>query len=189
MPQVVVGLGNHGGEYARTRHNAGWMVLEQLEKLGHFSAQRKAGHSKVQTGEIEGFDLELVRPQTLMNDSGKAAAEIVRRSGVDPRDLIVVHDDIDLPLGRIRVRRGGSAGGQRGVQSLIALLGTPEFTRVKVGVGRPENVDAIDYVLAPFTPEERELLSGVLKRAAEAVVSLVRNGLGPTMTEFNGPQL
>jgi PTH1 family peptidyl-tRNA hydrolase len=189
MPQVVIGLGNPGGEYARTRHNTGWMVLDQLEKLGHFTAQRKVGHSKVQTGDIEGFDLELVRPQTLMNDSGKAAAEIVRRTGVDPSDLIVVHDDIDLPLGQMRVRARGSAGGQRGVQSLIALLGTPNFTRIKVGVGRPENVDAIDYVLAPFTPQERELLPEVLKRAAAAVVSLVRNGLEPTMTEFNGRQL
>jgi PTH1 family peptidyl-tRNA hydrolase len=165
------------------------MVLDQLEKMGHFWRPRRQGPSTIQAGDIEGFDLELVRPQTMMNDSGKAASEIVRRTGADPRDLIVVHDDIDLPFGRIRVRRGGSAGGQRGVQSLIALLGTPDFTRVKVGVGRPQGVDAIDYVLAPFTPEDRELLPDVLKRAAEAVVSLVRNGLEPTMTAFNSRQL
>jgi len=188
MPQVVIGLGNPGGEYARTRHNTGWMVLDQLDKLGHFKRERKVGHSRVQSGDIEGFDLELVRPHTYMNDSGKAAAEIVRREGVDPRELIVVHDDIDMPLGQVRVRARGSAGGQRGVQSLIALLGTPNFTRVKVGVGRPESVDAIDYVLSPFTPEERELLPDILKRAAAAVVSLVRNGLEPTMTEFNSRQ-
>jgi peptidyl-tRNA hydrolase, PTH1 family len=189
MPQIVIGLGNPGGEYARTRHNTGWMVLDRLEKLGHFSRERKDGHSKVQTGDIEGFELELVRPQTYMNDSGKAGAEIIRRRGVDPRELIVVHDDIDLPLGRIRVRQGGSAGGQRGVQSLIALLGTPDFTRVRIGVGKPVQEDAIDYVLARFTPEEREALPDVLERAALAVVSLVRNGLEPTMTEFNSRQL
>jgi peptidyl-tRNA hydrolase, PTH1 family len=185
MPQVVVGLGNPGGEYARTRHNAGWMCLDELEKRGRFSKPRKDGQAKVQTGDIEGFDLVLVRPQTYMNNSGKAASRITDELGVDPRDVIVVHDDIDLPLGRIRVRRGGSAGGQKGVQSLISSWRTPDFTRVKIGVGRPAGDEVVDYVLDPFTPQERQVLGEVLGRAASAVVSLIRNGLEPTMTEFN----
>jgi PTH1 family peptidyl-tRNA hydrolase len=185
MPQVVVGLGNPGGEYARTRHNAGWMGLDELEKLGRFSKPRKDGQAKIQTGDIEGFDLVLVRPQTYMNTSGKVGAQITSSLGVDPRDVIVVHDDIDLRLGRLQVRRGGSSAGQKGVQSLIDSWRTPDFTRIRIGVGKPDGDDVVDYVLDTFSPDERKVLDPVLKRAAAAVVSLVRNGLEPTMAEFN----
>ena len=188
MPQLVIGLGNPGGEYARTRHNAGWMGLEELEKRGRFSRERKDGPALVRTGDIEGFDVVTARPSTFMNLSGKAGNHLIAEFGSDPRDVIVMHDDIDLPLGRIRVRRGGSAAGQKGVKSLMDAWRTPEFIRVRIGVGRPDDKgDVVDYVLDKFRPDEREALAVVLPWAAAAVVSVIRVGLEATMTEFNRP--
>lgn len=188
MPQIVIGLGNPGGEYARTRHNAGWMGLEELEKRGKFARERKDGPLTMRTGEIEGFDVVTARPTTFMNLSGKAGVSLTNKFGAEPRDVIVLHDDIDLPLGRIRVRRGGSAAGQKGVKSLMDSWRTPEFIRVRIGVGRPdEKGDVIDYVLDKFTPDERDIMAKVLPRSADAVISLIRHGLEPTMTEFNRP--
>ena len=188
MASLIIGLGNPGGEYARTRHNCGWMVLDELERRGSFARARREGPSKLRAGSLGGFDVVLARPTTYMNLSGRAGVHLARVLGVAPPDVVVVHDDVDLPFGRLRVRRGGSAGGNRGVRSLIESWRTPDFIRVRVGIGRPaEGEDTVDHVLDPFTPSEREALPAILGRAADAVTAIVRDGLDRAMTEYNRP--
>jgi PTH1 family peptidyl-tRNA hydrolase len=183
---LVLGLGNPGGEYRGTRHNVGWMALDELEERGRFGRQRREGPAKVREGAIDGYDMVTARPQTYMNVSGRAAVHLLRKYGVPPEDLIVVHDDVDLPLGRIRLKRGGGAAGQKGVLSIADALRTQDFMRVRIGVSRPlERDQMVDYVLDRFTPEERERLGVVIPRAADAVVALVRNGLDSAMSEYN----
>jgi len=188
MATLIIGLGNPGGEYARTRHNCGWMVLDELEGRGRFARARREGPSKLRAGSLDGFDVVLARPTTYMNLSGRAGVHLVRVLGVALPDVVVVHDDVDLPFGRLRLRRGGSAGGNRGVRSLIESLQTPDFIRVRVGIGRPaEGEDTVDHVLDPFTAAERQALPAVLGRAADAALGVVRDGLERTMTEYNRP--
>ncbi len=184
MPTLIIGLGNRGGEYARTRHNVGWMCLDELERRGRFSRERREGPSRVREGSVEGFDVITARPQTYMNLSGRAALALTERYGVAPHDAIVVHDEADFPLGKIQVRRRGSAAGHKGVQSLIDTWRTDEFVRVRVGVGRSDG-DLVEHVLDTFTPEERKVLPGVIERAASAVVAVMRDGLDAAMTAYN----
>jgi PTH1 family peptidyl-tRNA hydrolase len=185
---LVIGLGNPGGDYSRTRHNAGWMVLDELERRGRFGRPRREGPAKLREGAVEGCELILARPTTYMNLSGRAGAHLVRVLGVAVSEVVVVHDDVDLPFGRLRVRRGGSAGGHRGVASLIESLRAPDFVRVRVGVGRPVGGDdTVDHVLSTFTDEERAALPAVIRRAADATMSIVRDGLDTAMNEFNRP--
>jgi peptidyl-tRNA hydrolase, PTH1 family len=140
----------------------------------------------VREGALDGYDMVTARPQTYMNVSGRAAVHLLRRYGVPPEDLIVVHDDVDLPLGRIRLKRGGGAAGQKGVLSIADALRTQEFMRVRIGVSRPlERDQMVDYVLDRFTPDERERLATVIPRAADAVMTLVRSGLDNAMSEYN----
>ncbi|MGO8687458.1 MAG: aminoacyl-tRNA hydrolase [Candidatus Dormibacteria bacterium] len=188
MPSLILGLGNPGGEYAATRHNSGWMVLDELERRGRFGRARREGPARVQSGSVDGFDLLLARPTTFMNLSGRAGVHLVRALGVPVPEVVVVHDDVDVAFGRLRLRRGGSAGGHRGVLSLIESWQTPDFVRVRVGVGRPpDGDDAVDYVLARFTGAEREALPAILGRAADAILAIVRDGLERAMTEYNRP--
>jgi peptidyl-tRNA hydrolase, PTH1 family len=183
---LILGLGNPGGEYRGTRHNVGWLALDELESRGRFGRQRREGPAKVREGTIDGYDVVTARPQTYMNVSGRAAVHLLRKYGVPPEDLIVVHDDVDLPLGRIRLKRGGGAAGQKGVLSIADALRTQEFMRVRIGVSRPlERDQMVDYVLDRFTPDERERLAVVIPRAADAVSALVRNGLETAMNEYN----
>jgi peptidyl-tRNA hydrolase, PTH1 family len=186
MATLVIGLGNPGGEYARTRHNVGWLCLDELESRGRFGRQRREGPAKVREGSLDGYDVVTARPQTYMNVSGRAAVHLLNKFGLPPEDLIVVHDDVDLPLGRLRLKRGGGAAGQKGVLSIADSLRTQEFLRVRIGVSRPvERDQMVDYVLDRFTAVERERLAAVLPRAADAVTALIRDGLDSAMTEYN----
>lgn len=186
MATLVIGLGNPGGEYASTRHNAGWACLDVLERRGRFARERREGPARVRDGAIEGFDVVLARPQTFMNESGRAGHHLTQRLGIAPRDVVVVHDDLDLPFGRLRVRRDGGAGGQKGVLSLADSWRTQDFLRVRIGIGRPpEGDDAIDHVLGRWTPAERVRLPAVLERASDAVVALIQRGLDAAMAEYN----
>jgi PTH1 family peptidyl-tRNA hydrolase len=185
MAQLIIGLGNVGGEYARTRHNVGWMCLEELERRGRFSRQRREGAARVRTGVLEGFEVITARPQTYMNMSGRAGAHLTSRYGVAPQDAIVVHDEADFPLGKIQVKRSGSSAGHKGVQSLIDAWRTDQFVRVRIGVGKPEGGDLVEHVLDAFSRDERERLTAVVERAADAVVSVMRDGAEAAMTTYN----
>ncbi len=186
MAQLVIGLGNPGGEYAHTRHNVGWRCLDELERRGRFGKQRREGQSRVSEGSVEGFDLVLARPQTFMNLSGRAGAQLVRKHGVAPGDVIVVHDEVDLKLGRVQLKWGGGHAGNRGVLSLIQSWQTADFLRVRIGIGRPPDwVDTADHVLDGFLPEERPVIDDAVSRAADAVMLVVGLGREEAMTRVN----
>jgi len=173
VPQLVVGLGNPGRDYAESRHNTGFWVVEGLTR--RFGARWKR-HRLSQTARIEreGFSLILAKPTTYMNLSGGAVAQLLKAFALDPSQLIVVHDDIDLPVGKVRVRRKGGHGGHHGVQSVIEALGSQDFRRVKIGIGRPATKDAVtDYVLNALSAEERSALEDAVERAAETVLALI----------------
>ncbi|HVC04982.1 MAG TPA: aminoacyl-tRNA hydrolase [Candidatus Acidoferrales bacterium] len=186
MPQLIIGLGNPGGEYARTRHNVGWMCLDELERRGKFGRERREGSARVREGTIDGYDVVTARPQTFMNLSGKAAALLTSKLGSAPRDTIVVHDEADFPLGRVKIKLGGSAAGHRGVQSLIDSWRTDAFPRIRIGVGRDgDSNDLIEHVLDPFTPDERPQVEAALTRAANMAVAITRDGLEAAMNTWN----
>jgi PTH1 family peptidyl-tRNA hydrolase len=183
---VIAGLGNPGAQYAQTRHNLGYEVLDLLAKrLGSSFRVRVRGHqATAQAGEHR---VVLIKPTTFMNLSGQAVAPLLRRNGLPPSNLLVIHDDLDLPAGRVRVRRGGSAGGHRGVQSIIEALGTPEFSRLKIGIGRPPTgVDPVDFVLMRPQPNERAQLGAGIDLAVQACEVWLIDGIAAAMNAVNG---
>lgn len=186
MPQLIIGLGNPGGEYARTRHNVGWMCLDELERRGKFGRERREGAARVRQGTIDGYEVLTARPQTFMNMSGKAAAQLTGKFGSAPRDAIVLHDEADFPLGRVKIKLGGSAAGHRGVQSLIDSWRTDAFPRIRIGVGRDgDSNDLIEHVLDPFLPDERPQVDAALERAANMAVAIMREGIEAAMNIWN----
>jgi PTH1 family peptidyl-tRNA hydrolase len=183
--RVVLGLGNPGSSYAATRHNVGFWVLDRLAERHGLRFGKKEYRSQVARGELEGERVVMLKPQTYMNASGEAAQRIRRDLGLEPTAFVAVYDDLDLPLGRVRVRRDGTAGGHRGVQSLIDCLGSQDFARVRVGIGRAG--DAVDYVLDRPTEAEATVLREAVERAADAVETVLRDGVAAAMNRFNGP--
>lgn len=183
--KVVLGLGNPGPRYAQTRHNAGFRVVEGIAGTsGEWKKNR--GLTSICTVEIEGIMVMLVRPLTYMNLSGKAVEPLLRRLHLLPQDLLVIHDDMDLPSGRIRLRPGGGSGGHKGVQSVIDCLQSRDFARLRIGVGRPpEGMDPVDYVLKPFSWEERPLFEGVWKLAEDAACCWAADGIQTAMNQYN----
>ncbi|MBI4285484.1 MAG: aminoacyl-tRNA hydrolase [Chloroflexi bacterium] len=187
--KLIVGLGNPGKEYAGDRHNVGFMCLSHFARVHNIPFDRKQASARIGTGIVAGNEVMLARPQTYMNASGESVSRLVKKYHIDSSDLIIIHDDLDLPLGKIRIRPGGSAGGHKGVASIIAALGNPDFIRVRVGIGRPatteSETDVISYVLSDFTPEEKQLLSDIIPRVAEAILSLLTEGLTQAMNKYN----
>jgi len=185
--KLVVGLGNPGAEYANTRHNAGFAVIEKLLAAlpaGRF-AESHTAESRVFSGRFRSRTLTLQMPLTFMNLSGKAVAPLARRLGILPEEILVVSDDLDLPLGKLRLRCGGSDGGHNGLKSIIEELGSGTFLRVRVGIGRPEPGKTVDYVLSGFEGEELKLFEASLDGAAQAVKTVLSSGLGRAMNQFN----
>lgn len=178
---TIIGLGNPGDKYANTRHNVGFMVLEKMAKS---SKSWKSGPNYLYYDmNISGDRVRLVKPTTYMNLSG----EVFKYLPHD--DIIVVYDDLDLPLGRIRIRKDGSAGGHNGIKSIIAHIGQ-NFPRIRVGIGpKPQNVDSADYVLSDFTPEEFEKLEKVIRVTIEAIESIIFHGIDKAMNKYNAIQI
>lgn len=171
---IIVGLGNPGRRYHGTRHNLGFDVVDVLAGRYAIAVQQRESRSLCGKGRIGKHAVLLVKPQTLMNRSGLGVAPLVRRYLGREERLVVIHDDIDLPLGRIRVKHRGGDAGHRGVRSIIGCLETREFTRIRLGIGRPSNhEDIIDYVLASFTAEEMEARDAMISQAADCVESLL----------------
>lgn len=185
--KVIVGLGNPGREYEATRHNLGFMLIDNLFDRGDGRRYRQEANAKVCEVKIAGKRVLLVKPQTFMNSSGSAVAPLLDHyGGGDPRNLIVAGDDVALPFGMIRVRLRGSAGGQKGLASIIDALGTGDFVRVRMGV-KPEHPvgDLVAFVLSPIPKRDREALGEMLERAADAVEAVIQHGGERAMALFN----
>ena len=182
---LVAGLGNPGREYAETRHNVGFMVADELAGR-HGGSWRGKFSGELSEVRADGIRLALLKPQTYMNESGRSVGAAARFFKVDPEALIVVHDDVDLASGRVQVRLGGGLAGHNGLRSVAQQLGTSEFGRVRIGVGRPERGDqrpVADFVLSPFPPEVD--VEALVARAADAVESVAREGLDEAQNRFN----
>jgi PTH1 family peptidyl-tRNA hydrolase len=182
---LVVGLGNPGHEYATTRHNVGFMVADELARR-HGGSWRSKFSGEVADVRVDGARVALLKPQTYMNESGRSVAAAAKFYKVDPDALLAVHDEVDLDLGRMQARLGGGLAGHNGLRSLASALRTPEFLRLRIGVGRPERGDprpVSDWVLSPFEPEAD--VATLVERAADAVETLVRDGLEEAQQRFN----
>lgn len=182
---VVVGLGNPGSQYSQTRHNIGFVALDFLGT--RFNATFRGKFlSELGQAEISAAKCILVKPQTYMNLSGRAVREVLAWHKLGPENLIVIYDDMDLQLGKIRLRPKGGAGGHNGIKSLIAELGTDNFARIKIGIGRPpENWDPANYVLSNFGSEEKEAVAGVLSKVEKSVETIISEGMTAAMNKLN----
>lgn len=183
MIRLVVGLGNPGADYAATRHNAGFLVVDELALLLHADVRRRECGALTGEAEPDGKRIILAKPQTYMNQSGEAVRRLLQKYGVAPGECLVVYDDMDLPLGRLRLRPAGGAGGHRGMLSIIAALGTEEFPRLRVGIGRGR--DAVEHALGRFTPAEMPVAREVIGAAARAVLLAVTEGIERAMNTYN----
>jgi PTH1 family peptidyl-tRNA hydrolase len=192
--KLIAGLGNPGFLYARNRHNVGFMCVSYLAKTQGIRFDKKQGQARTGTGHIDGQRVVLARPQTYMNASGESILALLRKLNISPADLIVIHDDLDLPTGKIRLRLGGGSGGHKGIDSIVARLGSRDFYRVRVGIGRPDIGEDIDtareeaiiaYVLADFSPEEKKAIDKVLPEVNQAIVCLLTEGLAAAMNKYN----
>ena len=182
---LVAGLGNPGREYERTRHNLGWLVLDELARRHHGSWRSKFSGSLAEVRR-DGLRLALLKPETYMNESGRSVGAAARFFKVEPERLLVVHDDVDLEPGRLQARAGGGLAGHNGLRSLAQDLGTQDFERLRIGVGRPGRGDprsVPDWVLSGFAPEDD--LEGLVSRASDAVETIASQGLGAAQATFN----
>jgi PTH1 family peptidyl-tRNA hydrolase len=184
---LLVGLGNPGRQYANTRHNIGFMVIDRLAAHLETVFSRVQMRSLVTDARYQGQRVLLAKPQTYMNDSGIGVGSLVKFYKIPLNQLLVAHDDVDLPFGILRLRPGGGSAGQKGVASIQERLGTQDLPRLRVGIGRPPGSKlAAAYVLQNFTREETEFLPSVLDRAAEAALTFVSDGLERAMNRYNG---
>ena len=184
---LIVGLGNPGREYRNTRHNMGFLAVDALiQKLG-FSSSKVQSKAIINTGSLQSQKVILAKPQTYLNLSGQAVSGLVNFYKIPLNHLLVINDDVDIPFGTIRIRPGGGSAGQKGVGSIIEKLGTQEFARMRLGVGRPPGqMSTPDYVLQKFSKDEEEFLRNFLDKADLAVEEFILNGLDAAMNKFNG---
>ena len=181
---VVVGLGNPGRRYGKTRHNVGFMVVDVLAKR-YGIPLRERGSYRAGKGVVEGDPVILVEPVTFMNGSGLAVRDVLQLHNAEAEDLIVIHDDIDMEPGKLKIRKKGSSGGHKGVESIIREIGTKEFKRVKVGIGKSEHAAVEDYVLGKFSKDETLLMNDAIAKASDSVVMIIGEGLQKAMNTFN----
>jgi PTH1 family peptidyl-tRNA hydrolase len=182
---LVVGLGNPGREYARNRHNVGWMVVEELARR-HGASWRAKYNGQLAETRLDGHRVALLKPETYMNESGRSVAAAARFFKVEPDAVLVVHDEGDFDLGRLQARKGGGLGGHNGLRSIVQHLGTDDFLRLRVGVGRPGSGDRrslADYVLSDF--DAHDDAEAIVARAADAIEALDAEGLERTQSRFN----
>jgi len=187
VDKLVVGLGNPGDGYANTRHNVGFAVASRLGKRARAEFGIKAAESRIAEGSLGGVKVAIARPQTFMNDSGRAAKKLLDRYRLDPADMLVIFDDVDLPLGTLRIRESGGPGTHNGMRSIVGAVGTG-FPRIRVGVAPTqlrEVPDLAEYVLSPFEQDEKALAEKTLDRATEAAEVALRD-VARAMNQFNG---
>ncbi len=189
--KIIIGLGNPGEKYDNTRHNAGFTVISDFKsKISNFSDWKinKKFNAEISEGKTDGEKIVLLKPHTFMNNSGQAVAAAVRFYKIKPADILVIHDDIDLPLGKIRIKKDGASGGHRGVESIIAALGINNFPRLKIGVApekRSKNFDAAKFVLKKFAKAEEKMVGDIIKKATEAAAMILSGEIAQAMNQFN----
>jgi PTH1 family peptidyl-tRNA hydrolase len=190
--KLIVGLGNPSKTYAHNRHNVGFQCLNYFARLHSIRFDRRQCRAKVGIGEVRGEKLLLAKPGTFVNVSGKSVAGLVQKHNIPLSDLLVIYDDLDLPLGKIRLRQSGSSGGHKGMNSIISVLGSEGFPRVRVGIGRPQaerqsiSEDAIvNYVLSDFPPQEEAIIKPVIATVSEAIDCFLTQGIEAAMSAFN----
>ena len=187
FPVMIVGLGNPGPAYRHTRHNFGFLAIDELSDALNIQVRRLKFKAMLGEGRFGDSKVVLVKPMTFMNESGRAVAPLIHFYKLPLSNLLVIHDDLDLPLGTLRLRPSGGTSGQRGMASIITQLGTQEFPRMRLGIGRPPGqMDPVDYVLKDFLPSEQDLLKIVLQTAVEACQTFINEGLTKTMNKYNG---
>jgi PTH1 family peptidyl-tRNA hydrolase len=187
--KLIVGLGNPGPKYLWTRHNVGFMVIDRLSSLSGISVSRKNFSGLSGEGSYAGSRLLLLKPQTFMNLSGRSVAEVVRFHKLSLQDLVVIHDDLDVPFGRLKLKEGGGHAGHNGLRSLVQELGGNDFIRLRIGIGRPVHGDVVNYVLTNFSADEMPDLPAILDGATDGLDLLLREGLARAMSQFNNKDL
>ena len=181
--RMIVGLGNPGREYAHTRHNVGFDILDLFAKRRKVRILNRQAHALVGSVDHYGEQILLVKPQTYMNESGQSVGELARKHKLEPSDILVVYDDMDLPLGKIRIRMSGSAGGHNGMKSIISHLHSNEFPRMRIGIGR--SGEAIDHVLSRFNRKDREIMDVSIEQAADALNMILEEGIEAAANQYN----
>ena len=183
---IIVGLGNPGRKFANNRHNVGFMCIDHLARRWSVRLSQRRRFAVLGQGKLEGQEVVLAKPRTFMNLSGDAIRYLLSRFGATQEELLIIYDEMDLPLGRIRIRPEGSTAGHNGMKSIISVLDSQDFARVRVGVGRPaDNQDEVSYVLGAFSKEEGNLVRETVDRVAEAVAVLLTDGIQQAMNKFN----
>jgi len=183
--RLVVGLGNPGPEHSRNRHNVGFSVLDRLAQRHNLHFDRLEFHGRLAIGTLEGSPVILLKPLSYMNRSGSVVKPVLSRYKVCLEDLLIIHDDLDLPLGKIRIRAAGGSAGHRGMESVIASLRTDIIARIRIGIGRPQGDPPEEYVLQDFSLEESITMEGTYEQALAAVECFLREGIDATMNNYN----
>lgn len=183
---LIIGLGNPEIDYANTRHNMGFNVINKLARQYNIDISRKKFNSEYGNGIIEEEKVVLIKPQTFMNNSGEAVIEFVNFYKLSLDEIIVIYDDVDVEPGKIRIRKNGSSGNHNGMKSIIQYLNSQEFPRIRVGIGKPaEHIDMIEHVIGPLPKEEKEILDQGTEKAKEAVIELLKTGIDSAMNKYN----
>ena len=183
---LIVGLGNPEADYAKTRHNMGFNVINKLAKQYNIELNKKKFNSEYQTAIIEGEKVVLIKPQTYMNNSGEAVLEFINFYKTELDKLIIIYDDIDIVPGKIRIRKSGSPGSHNGMKSVTSCLNSENFPRIRVGIGKPqEHIDMIHHVIGPISESEIDLLNEGTEKAKDALIELIKNGIDSAMNKFN----
>ena len=192
--KLIVGLGNPGRGHTNNRHNIGFMCLNHFAKRQGIRFDRKQCKARIGLGEVAGSEVVVAKPQTYMNRSGRSVSLLVSKFNADLDNLLVIHDDLDLSLGKVRIRQGSSSGGHKGAGSIITELNSHDFVRIRVGIGRPvrdegftefSEDETVDYVLGDFTPDEKRIITRVIPEVSEAILCLLTEGLIAAMNRYN----
>jgi peptidyl-tRNA hydrolase, PTH1 family len=190
--KLIIGLGNPGREYSHNRHNIGFLCINQLAREHSIQVKKNKCQSQVGSGRIGDEEVLLVKPKTYMNRSGDAVSKLLKEYRAKPQDIIVICDDLNLPLGKLRIRENGSAGGHNGLKSIIASIGSEDFPRMRIGIGQPSTEQkshrddaVIDHVLGDFMPDEQAAIKMAITRTAEAVECILSEGITSAMNKFN----
>ena len=192
--KLIVGLGNPGRVYANNRHNIGFMCVSNFARTQGIRFDKKQSQARIGTGEVAGSKVVVAKPQTHMNLSGESVSRLLKKFDIIMNDLLVIHDDLDLPLGKIRISQGGGSGGHKGIDSIISYMESQEFPRIRVGIGRPaipessakeKEVEIIEHVLSDFTHDEKKAIAQVVSKVGEAILCFLNEGLLIAMNRYN----